>query len=392
MSAKKQLDYSNDPNRENLDLIVRKKAPFNAEPRPNDLVKSYITTEKYFFCRNHGPIPDLDETKHTVSIQGIGCKEQTIELTMQDLKMNYEKISVMMVMQCAGNRRDGLHKVKHTKGVIWGPAALGNAIYSGCRLRDVLATIGVTTEIPNMSKLHVAFESVEQCEEDKCYGSSIPLAKALDPFGDVLLAYEMNYKPLSRDHGFPLRVVVPGYIGARSVKYLKTITIQDYESMSFFQRRDYKILPEQVTDEKQAETYWCKIPSIGEYNVQSYVCDPADGIHTKKDKEAQIAVQGYALSGGGRSIQRVDVSGNDGKSWVVAELYQPGSDGGNCRFYGWCLWYAKVNVKPGVRIVSRAVDSSGNVQQEYPVWNFRGVMNNSWRTVEPNAAAEQAHI
>jgi sulfite oxidase len=85
-----------------------------------------------------------------------------------------------------------------------------------------------------------------QCEEDKCYGSSIPLSKALDEFGDVLLAYEMNGAPLTLDHGYPIRVVVPGYIGARSVKYLKTITVQDSESNAYFQQTDYKILPEQV--------------------------------------------------------------------------------------------------------------------------------------------------
>lgn len=375
------LDYSEDPKRDNTALIVRKDAPFNAEPSPPDLMKNYITPEEYFFCRNHGPLPDIKEQEHVLTIDGLGCEKPT-QFTMKDLKENYEKASVMMVMQCAGNRRDGLHKVKHTKGVIWGPGALGNAIYSGCRLRDVLATVGVTTKIKNLSRLHVAFESVEQCEEDKCYGSSIPLSKALDEFGDVLLAYEMNYKTLTRDHGFPIRVVVPGFIGGRSVKYLKSITIQDYESMSYYQRRDYKILPESVATEDQANNYWCKVPSIGEYNVQSYVCDPADGLHQTTSPNQKV--QGYALSGGGRSIQRVDVSGDDGKTWVTAQLHQPAAEGENCRVWGWCLWTATVPTKRGVRIVSRAVDSSGNVQQEYPVWNYRGVMNNSWRTVDTN--------
>ncbi|KAI8072246.1 Oxidoreductase, molybdopterin-binding domain-containing protein [Gilbertella persicaria] len=376
-----QLDYSKDPKHDSLALIVRKDAPYNAEPAPIDLVKNYITPEKYFFCRNHGPLPDIKEQEHTILVQGIGCKTPTL-FSMKELKENYEKHSVMMAMQCAGNRRDGLHKVKHTKGVIWGPCALGNAIYSGCRLRDVLATVGVTTKIKNLTQLHVSFESVEQCEEDKCYGSSVPLSKALDEFGDVLLAYEMNYQTLSRDHGFPIRVVVPGYIGGRSVKYLKSITIQDYESMSFYQRRDYKILPENISNEDQANEYWCKVPSIGEYNVQSYVCNPADGIHSGGNQN-QI-VQGYALSGGGRSIQRVDVSGDDGRTWITAQLHQPAAEHNNCRVWGWCLWTATVTTKRNVRIVSRAVDSSGNVQQEYPVWNYRGVMNNSWRTVEPN--------
>jgi sulfite oxidase len=85
---------------------------------------------------------------------------------------------------------------------------------------------------------------------------------------------------------------------------LKSITIQDYESEAFYQRKDYKILPENVTDEDTAIRFWCQVPSIGEYNVQSYVCDPADGIHENTISKNQT-VQGYALSGGGRSIQRV---------------------------------------------------------------------------------------
>ncbi|KAI8879294.1 molybdopterin binding oxidoreductase [Backusella circina FSU 941] len=381
-----KLDYRNDPKQREGILTVRKDAPFNAEPIPTDLIKNYITPEEYFFCRNHGPLPDLKEEEHDIHLQGLGTfEDKTYTLNVQELKNNFKKESVMMVMQCAGNRRDGLHKVKHTKGVIWGPCALGNAIYSGCRLKDVLESIGVTSKIKNLGKLHVAFESVEKCEEDSCYGSSIPLSKALDEFGDVLLAYEMNYRPLTRDHGYPIRVVVPGYIGGRSVKYLKSITIQDFESTSFYQRRDYKILPGHITEEKEAEAYWCKVPSIGEYNVQSYVCSPADGTHN--GPQLKQVVEGYALSGGGRSIQRVDVSGDDGKSWVTAELHQPCADGSSAKVYGWCLWAAIIPTKRNVRIVSRAVDSAGNVQQEYPVWNYRGVMNNSWRTVDTTEVA-----
>ncbi|KAI7865665.1 Oxidoreductase, molybdopterin-binding domain-containing protein [Spinellus fusiger] len=379
-TTKTPLEYTNEPERHDLrTLLVRKDAPFNAEPTPLDLVKHYITPVPHFFCRSHGPIPDLHED-HTFSLHGIGVHNETMSWSVKEIKTNYKKREVMMAMQCAGNRRDGLHRVKHTKGVIWGPCAVGNAVYGGCRLREILESAGVTTDIPHLGKLHVSFKSIEQCEEGECYGSSIPLTKALDPFGDVLLAYEMNGEPLTRDHGYPLRVIVPGYIGARSVKYLKSITIQDFESNSFFQRRDYKILPQHVEKEEQADIYWQKMPSIGEYNVQSYVCSPPDGLHLGPKKG--VAVQGYALSGGGRSIQRVDVSGDDGKTWVEASLYQPSAEGKSTHVWGWCMWTARIDTHMGVRIVCRAVDSSGNIQQEHPIWNYRGVMNNSWRTAD----------
>lgn len=119
-----------------------------------------------------------------------------------------------------------------------------------------------------------------------------------------------------------MRVVVPGYIGARSVKYLKSITIQPYESSSYFQQRDYKLLPGKISNEKEAEAYWSKVPSIGEYNVQSYVCEPPNGETLQQSEAKEIVVQGYALSGGGRSIQRVDVSSDNGESWTIADLYQ----------------------------------------------------------------------
>lgn len=92
------LDYSDDPKRDNTALIVRKDAPFNAEPSPPDLVKNYITPEEYFFCRNHGPLPDLKEQEHVLTIDGLGCEKPT-QFTMKDLKENYEKVSVIMAMQ-----------------------------------------------------------------------------------------------------------------------------------------------------------------------------------------------------------------------------------------------------------------------------------------------------
>ncbi len=93
-----KLDYSDDPKRDLPALIVRKDAPFNAEPAPPDLIKNYITPEKYFFCRNHCPLPDIKEEEHVITIDGIGCKKPT-QITLKDIKENYEKTSVMMVMQ-----------------------------------------------------------------------------------------------------------------------------------------------------------------------------------------------------------------------------------------------------------------------------------------------------
>ncbi|CAO3600781.1 unnamed protein product [Absidia cylindrospora] len=379
MPKDEPLDYQLEPCRDDLQLIVRKDMPFNAEPELPNLVKHYLTPTKYFFCRSHGPLPQLNDD-HKITIKGIGLDSEFV-VSVKQLKSDFKEKTIEMAMQCAGNRRDGLHKVKFTKGVIWGPGAIGNASYTGCLLKDVLASIGIDRKLENISSLHLAFQSVEQCEEDRCYGSSIPLSKALDECGDVLLAYKMNGEPLTRDHGAPIRVVVPGYIGARSVKFLKSMTIQDFESESYFQRKDYKVLPDEVETEQQAAEYWCKVASIGEYNVQSYVCDPPDGL--VKNYGGPIKVRGYALSGGGRGIQRVQVSGDDGVTWTLAHFRkQPKYDAHTTNVWAWSLWEADIHVKRNTRIVCRALDSANNMQHENPMWNYRGVMNNSWRTFD----------
>ncbi|SAL99701.1 hypothetical protein [Absidia glauca] len=391
----KTLDYTSEPPRDRLQLIVRKDKPFNAEPHLPDLVEHPITPLNRFFCRNHGPLPLLDDN-HTISIGGVGLATKVL-YTVKQLKDMFHEKTIEMVMQ--GNRRDGLHKVKHTKGVIWGPGAIGNAVYSGCLLKDVLDHANVNFASEDITRLHLAFESVEECEEERCYGSSIPLTKALDEFGDVLLAYKMNGEPLTQDHGAPIRVVVPGIpssllppvtVVMTTSNLTLVLAFKTEESNSYFQRKDYKILPGEVETEQEAADYWCKVPSIAEYNVQSYVCDPSDGLVDRSCR--RIVARGYAVSGGGRGIQRVEVSGDDGKTWTVASfVHRPAKAPSSINVWGWCLWEAEVNVKRNTRIVSRALDSAGNIQQENPIWNFRGVMNNSWRTID-RERAEDANL
>ncbi|KAI9311663.1 sulfite oxidase [Dichotomocladium elegans] len=374
------MDASDEPSRSEKDLLVHKEFPYNAEPELGQLIQHFITPERLFFCRTHGPVPSLDESTHRICFEGLGITDAPVSFSVMDLKEKFKKTSITMAMQCAGNRRNGLNDVKPTAGIVWGPGAVGNAVYAGCRLKDVLESLGVSPTLGHNPKLHVAFEAAQPVEKDAHYGASVPLSKALDEFGDVLLVYEMNGKPLSRDHGYPLRVVIPGYIGARSVKYLSTVRIQDRESTSYYQKRDYKILPENVATKEEAEPYWSKTPALGEYNVQSYVCDPPEGRHTRPSGQKH-EVYGYALSGGGRGIQRVDVSGDNGKTWVQAELHtQPESERNSAYTWSWCIWKANVEVQENIRIMSRAMDTAGNIQQELPVWNLRGVMNNAWRT------------
>jgi sulfite oxidase len=211
IGERRPFDYSNEPARPSPHLLVRKDKPFNAEPNLSVLVRNYITPVPEFFKRNHGPIPDLNADTHTVKVTApalpnVGRKEFSMEAIRR-----FPKHEIVAAIQCAGNRRDGLNKLAKVKGVIWSAGTIGNARWGGALLRDILLAAGIPNNLdPAMQTWHVVMEAVGEAEEDAYYASSIPLTMAMDPLRDVLLAYEMNGQVLSRDHGYPIRVVVPG--------------------------------------------------------------------------------------------------------------------------------------------------------------------------------------
>ena len=140
-----------------------------------------------------------------------------------------------------------MNKSRPVKGVGWDIGTLGNATWEGAKLSDVLKLAGIPehTKVTEAGGRHVEFTSVDVCKEENGgpYKASIPLLQATNPEADVLLAYEMNDKLLSRDHGYPLRVVVLGTIGARSVKWLDKIEVNANECQGFFMQKDYKMFP-----------------------------------------------------------------------------------------------------------------------------------------------------
>ncbi|KAG0206973.1 hypothetical protein BGX28_001722 [Mortierella sp. GBA30] len=379
------LDYARDPPRALSNYLVHSAIPFNAEPHLSHLVNAgSITPTDVFFKRNHGPIPDIQLEDHQVyiGVQTDANGDPHVEwkaLSMNDLMTKWPKTTIMASLQCAGNRREGLAQLKEVKGVIWKAGTISNAVWSGPRLCDILKDVaGISTNLHNdmIRNFHVSFEADDNVKEDVCYGSSIPLRKAMDPLGDVILAYEMNGKPLTRDHGFPIRVIVPGYIGARSVKFLQTIRVQPQESSSFFQRKDYKILPPWV-DSSNVASAWDSTFSLGEMNVQCVICTPAENEVILSSKP--VTVKGYAISGGGRAIYRVELSVDGGKTWEPVDKIEQTPDMVSGMYWAWALWEKKVPIiMSNTELVVRAYDSSGNMQPEFPIWNYRGVMNNAW--------------
>ncbi|KAL7197092.1 hypothetical protein ACSBR1_037001 [Camellia fascicularis] len=182
----------------------------------------------------------------------------------------------------------------------------------------------VNLGIPKLTKTtplggkHVEFVSVDMCKEEKGgpYKASIPLIQSTNSEADVLLAYEMNGEVLNRDHGYPLRVVVPGVIGARSVKWLDSVNIIGEECQGFFMQRDYKMFPPSVNWEN---IDWSTRKPQMDFPVQSAICSLEDDNTVQHGK---VKVHGYAVSGGGRGIERLNVSFNGGKAWVEASRHQ----------------------------------------------------------------------
>uniref|UniRef100_V9IET3 Sulfite oxidase n=1 Tax=Apis cerana TaxID=7461 RepID=V9IET3_APICE len=138
---------------------------------------------------------------------------------------------------CAGNRRSEMTKEKQLKGLNWGIGAVGNATWTGTRLCDILKDLKIKEDDYN----HIQFEGYDLDPSGTPYGASIPISKAMDSRADIILAYEMNEQPIPRDHGFPIRVIVPGVVGARNVKWLAKIIVSKKESQSQWQQNDYKV-------------------------------------------------------------------------------------------------------------------------------------------------------
>ncbi|KAF3778309.1 Sulfite oxidase [Nymphaea thermarum] len=360
-------DYGEEPAR-HPHLVINAKEPFNAEPLRCNLLESYITTVDMFYKRNHGPIPLVDNIdRYRVVINGL--IETSREFSMAEIRS-------LPKYNCAGNRRTAMSKVKTVKGVGWDVCALGNAVWGGAKLSDVLELIGIPklTAVTSLGGKHVEFVSVDQCKEEKGgpYKASIPLSQATNPLADVLLAYEMNGEVLNRDHGYPLRVIVPGVIGARSVKWLDCINIIEEESQGFFMQKDYKMFP----------------PSVNWDNIVWSSRRP------QMDFPVQTIVRGYAVSGGGRGIERVDLSIDGGKTWIEASRYQKRdvpyvSDDIQSDKWAWVFFEATVNLPPYAEIVVKAVDVAANVQPESveEIWNLRGVLNTSWHRVRVRNAS-----
>jgi sulfite oxidase len=342
--------------------------PLNGNAPLAALVEQVVTPVDLFFVRNHGNVPEIDPADYRLTVDGL--VEKPLTLTLRQLQQDFPKAEVSATLQCAGNRRQELLDVAPIEGELpWGSGAISHATWAGARLSDVLKAAGVKS-----GARHVAFgggDRVQRLYTEFGFGGSIPLEKAQE--ADTLLAYSMNEEPLTPVHGYPVRSLVPGYIGARSVKWLTQITVQPVPSDNYFQQRAYKVFPPEVSTET---VDWTQGTMLGANWLSAVICAPLPDAELSA---GSLKVKGYVLGDGVHPVEGVEVSTDGGQTWQQAALVDAAAN-----TWSWQHWEARLDVQPDtICLVARAVDQSGQEQprEAKAVWNVKGYANNAWHRV-----------
>jgi DMSO/TMAO reductase YedYZ molybdopterin-dependent catalytic subunit len=346
-------------------MILRSQRFLDLE-MPPEFINSWLTPVPHFFVRNHMHEPStLEASEWQLTISGEVEKPLTLSLT--DLQ-KIEAHSVVNTLECAGNGRS--FQQPRVPGIQWGKGAVGNARFSGPRLRDLLERAGVKT-----SGKHVSFHGLDEVSgKVPPFIRSIPIEKAND--NDTLIALQMNGSELTRDHGFPARTLVPGWVGSASVKWLSEIKVLEKEFEGNFMKPGYR-WPNHPVKPGEAVNPDDTHP-LTALTVKSIIATPIDASILKSRK---LHISGAAWAGEA-DIAKVEVSADGGATWLPAKL---GSDQAK---YAWRLWSLQWKApKSGeYTLLSRATDSQGRVQPQTAEWNPSGYLYNAIDQVKIHVA------
>ena len=269
---------------------------------------------------------------------------------------------VVNLMECAGNSRSTMQPP--AEGVQWDNGAVSVSCWKGVSLKTVLDQASLKSSATDVLFIGVDSGNVPQAGTSMAYEMSVPMEKLLDE--DTLLAYEMNDAPLPLDHGFPIRLLIPGWYGMASVKWLTKITVMDHPNGGYHEL-DYRFYP--ATDGKSD----AEVERVSSLKVKSLISTPSKGNILQPGHHT---ITGVAWSGDGH-ITKVEVSTDDARTWREAKLEGPSGT------YSWQHWeidWDAVNLGHSL-LRSRATDSAGNVQPMLATWNFRGYQVNSIHSV-----------
>jgi DMSO/TMAO reductase YedYZ molybdopterin-dependent catalytic subunit len=335
-------------------LILRESEPRNLES-PFSSLDGFITATEKFYVRDHFAVPRLEASSWRLSIEG--AVDHAFEIGYAELRRMPSRTMTAM-LECAGNGRVLL--VPKAKGVLWDSGAVGNAEWTGVPLSALLERASVRDKA-----VEVILEGADKGkteEEPKSPGEihfarSVPLGKAL---GNVLLAYKMNGKELSPDHGYPVRAIVPGWYGMASIKWLSRVIITDRPFAGYYQTLDYSFF-------EQRNGIPTLVP-LTEIAVKAQIARPMRGEAVPRDKDYRV----YGAAWAGEAIvSKVEISTDGAKSWSSANLL------GNPVRHAWRLWEWNWRTPKKVgrqNLMARATDDRGRTQPLQRDVNLRTVM------------------
>jgi sulfite dehydrogenase (cytochrome) subunit A len=344
-------------------------------PRPPQLEtplavfdEGVFTANDAFFVRWHlGRIPrSIDASAHRILVGG--AVQRPLSLSLNDLA-KMPTAEVVAVNQCAGNSR-GLFSPRVVGGQ-WGNGAMGNARWTGVRLRDILDRAGLAG-----NARQVQFDGLDEptLETTPDFKKSLDVDVARGD--DVIVAYLMNQAPMPLLNGYPVRLVVAGWYGTYWVKMLSAITVLDHVDDNFWMKTAYRIPDTPHANVAPGSSGYATVP-INTLDVRSFLTNVADSARLQA---GTVALRGIAFDGGS-GIRRVEVSTDGGSRWSDAALEQ---DYGK---YSFRRWNARWDGRPGsYTIAVRATANDGSVQTSTPIWNPSGYMLNTIETYRVTVA------
>ncbi|WP_298362344.1 sulfite oxidase [uncultured Litoreibacter sp.] len=350
-------------------LTLLNDRPVNAETPP-ELLDDAITPTSRHFIRNNGiPPEDVDPATWTLIIDGF--VDTPLELTIADIREQFEVVTMALTLECGGNGRGFFNPP--AKGNQWTYGAVACSEWTGVRLKDVLEKAGVQSNV--VYTAHYGADGHLSGDPDKLpISRGVPIAKAMTD--NILIAFEMNGDALHPMNGAPLRLVVPGWPASTGHKWLTRIELRDQvHDGPKMTGTAYRVpaYPVSAGQDVPKEDFVI----IERMPVKSLVTFPANGADTGMETE----VRGHAWSGD-RTVSKVEISTDFGSTWMDAELDAPVNDG------AWQNWRANVTFQQAgyYEVWARATDSEGTMQPFAIDWNPKGYLNNTMHRVGVRAS------
>ncbi len=351
-------------------LSVLNDRPLNAET-PAHLLDDDITPTERHFIRNNGlPPSEVDAQSWTLTVDGE--VDSPLELSLDDLKNNFEVVTYALQIECGGNGRGAFNPP--ARGNQWTVGAIGNARWTGVRYADVLKAAGLTDKALYTGQ-YGADSHLSGDPEKEAISRGMPIWKAMDPY--TLIAFQQNGEDIHPMNGAPLRVVAPGWPGSVSQKWLRRIWVRDQvHDGQKMGPTSYRVPRYPV--EAGAEVPKEDFQIIESMPVKSLITAPQTGYTLPVDHRT-LKVRGHAWAGDQR-VSRVDVSTDFGATWTQAVLHPEPNP------YSWQTWSAEVTFpsKGYYEVWARATDENGVMQPFAIAWNPKGYLNNSMHRIAVN--------